>query len=316
MDVTWTSAEDSLPTVHTLPEDGFFPEVGFSEPRSVAQKQKLIRQFFRTEVGCPETKTDPLRGHQPRTVCRQYIHYPRTDFFPRSVFQNLGRLPRNKNWSQISCRKLSFQQNLNKSAGQLSVGCWPTDYTQSADRLLTVSRHITSSRLVSRLSVGELFFTITHSRTKRMRPTRANYDCLVNWFILSTSFILVIWIIFVDWIIGLIRPFRYFVSAGLFVLFMLVGIFEPNRSFATFGLLDTNLHHLTPFTCLIICAKWLHYVDWVICSSFSLKQKYLTRVWDILGVGLTKLFENIHNCTPNDTLVFHMVASFVSPHVP
>ena len=180
-------------------------------------------RFFRTEFGCPEAKTDS------------------------SVFQNWGRLPRNKNWSQISCRKLSFQQNLNKSAGQLSVGCWPTDYTQSADRLLTVSRHITSSRLVSRLSVGELFFTITHSRTKRMRPTRANYGCLVNWFILSTSFILVIWIIFVDWIIGLIRPFRYFVSAGLFVLFMLVGIFEPNRSFATFGLLDTNLHHLTPF---------------------------------------------------------------------
>ena len=46
--------------------------------------------------------------------------------------------------------------------------------------------------------------------------------------------------------------------AGLFVLFMLVGIFEPNRSFVTsnrsfvtsnrsFGLLDANLHHLTPF---------------------------------------------------------------------
>ena len=42
--------------------------------------------------------------------------------------------------------------------------------------------------------------------------------------------------------------------AGLFVLFMLVGIFEPNRSFVTSNrsfvtseLLDANLHHLTPF---------------------------------------------------------------------
>ena len=33
VDVTWTSTEDSLPTVHTLPENGFFAEVGFSEPR-------------------------------------------------------------------------------------------------------------------------------------------------------------------------------------------------------------------------------------------------------------------------------------------
>ena len=32
--------------------------------------------------------------------------------------------------------------------------------------------------------------------------------------------------------------------AGLFVLFKLAGISEPNRSF---GLLDANLHHLTPF---------------------------------------------------------------------
>ena len=98
MDVTWTSAEDSLPTVHTLPEDGFFPEVGFSELSSVAQKQKLIRQFFRTEVGCPETKTDPLRGHQPRTVCRQYIHYsntlPEVGFLePRSVAQKQKLIP-------------------------------------------------------------------------------------------------------------------------------------------------------------------------------------------------------------------------------
>ena len=45
-------------------------------------------------------------------------------------------------------------------------------------------------------------------------------------------------------VIGLFRPFRYLVSAGLFVLFKLAGISEPNRSF---GLLDANLHHLTPF---------------------------------------------------------------------
>ena len=81
--------------------------------------------------------------------------------------------------------------------------------------------------------------------------THANYGCLVTWFILSTSFVSAILIIFVGWVIGLFRPFRYFVSAALFVLFMLVGIFEPNRSFVTsnrsFGLLDANLHHLTPF---------------------------------------------------------------------
>ena len=46
--------------------------------------------------------------------------------------------------------------------------------------------------------------------------------------------------------------------AGLFVLFILVGIFEPNRSFVTsnrsfvtsnrsFVTSDANLHHLTPF---------------------------------------------------------------------
>ena len=58
---------------------------------------------------------------------------------------------------QMSCRKLSFQKNLNKSVGQLSVRCWstvgqlsansrPTDHQQSADRLPTVSRQITNSR--------------------------------------------------------------------------------------------------------------------------------------------------------------------------
>ena len=52
---------------------------------------------------------------------------------------------------QMSCRKLSFQKNLNKSVGQLSVRCWstvgqlsansrPTDRRQSADRLPTVGR--------------------------------------------------------------------------------------------------------------------------------------------------------------------------------
>ena len=72
--------------------------------------------------------------------------------------------------------------------------------------------------------------------------------------ILSTPFISAIWIIFVGWVIGLFRSFRYFILAGLFVLFMLVGIFEPNRSFVTSNrsfvtseLLDANLHHLTPF---------------------------------------------------------------------
>ena len=35
--------------------------------------------------------------------------------------------------------------------------------------------------------------------------------------------------------------------AGLFVLFMLVGIFEPNRSFVTSELLDANLHHFYLF---------------------------------------------------------------------
>ena len=33
-----------------------------------------------------------------------------------------------------------------------------------------------------------------------------------------------------------------------------------------------------PFTCLIICAKWLHYVDWVIFSSLSFKQMYHLRL--------------------------------------
>ena len=58
---------------------------------------------------------------------------------------------------QMACRKLSFQKNLNKSVGQLSVRCWstvgqlsansrPTDHQQSADRLPTVVRQITNSR--------------------------------------------------------------------------------------------------------------------------------------------------------------------------
>ena len=47
---------------------------------------------------------------------------------------------------QMSCRKLSFQKNLNKSVSQLSVRCWSTVGQLSADRLPTVSRQITNSR--------------------------------------------------------------------------------------------------------------------------------------------------------------------------
>ena len=78
---------------------------------------------------------------------------------------------------QMSCRKLSFQKNLNKSVGQLSVRCWstvgqlsadrsPTVGWQSADRLPTVGRQITNSRPTDNQQSancrwGELFFTIT-----------------------------------------------------------------------------------------------------------------------------------------------------------
>ena len=41
---------------------------------------------------------------------------------------------------QMSCRKLSFQKNLNKSVGQLSVRCWSTVGQLSADRLPTVGQ--------------------------------------------------------------------------------------------------------------------------------------------------------------------------------
>ena len=54
----------------------------------------------------------------------------------------------------------------------------------------------------------------------------------------------------IDGVIDLFRPFRYFLLVGLFVLFMLVGLFEPNKSFVTFGLLDTHLHYLIPL-CLL-----------------------------------------------------------------
>ena len=57
-----------------------------------------------------------------------------------------------------------------------------------------------------------------------MRTTLANYGCLVTWFILSTSFISAIWIIFVDWAIC---------------------AFHAGRNISE--LLDANLHHLTPF---------------------------------------------------------------------
>ena len=52
MDVSWTSNEDSLPTVHTLPEDGFFPE-----------------------VGCPETKTDPNWPREKNPSSGSVSHY-------------------------------------------------------------------------------------------------------------------------------------------------------------------------------------------------------------------------------------------------
>ena len=58
---------------------------------------------------------------------------------------------------QMSCRKLSFQENLNKSVSQLLVRCWSTvdqlsanswltDCRQSAERLPTVSQQITNSQ--------------------------------------------------------------------------------------------------------------------------------------------------------------------------
>ena len=71
---------------------------------------------------------------------------------------------------------------------------------------------------------------------------------------LNTSFTSAIWVVlvgaFIDGVIDLFRPFRYFLLVGLFVLFMLVGLFEPNKSFVTFGLLDTHLHYLIPL-CLL-----------------------------------------------------------------
>ena len=52
-----------------------------------------------------------LRGHQLGTVYRQCTHYPRTDFFPRTVFQNLGRLSRNKNWSHRDLSRVPRNKN-------------------------------------------------------------------------------------------------------------------------------------------------------------------------------------------------------------
>ena len=78
------------------------------------------------------------------------------------------------------------------------------------------------SLLVS-LLVGSLVY-LDHSGT-------------LYWLVIKTIRVLCI-----GW---LLRPFGYFVLAGLFVLFMLVGLFEPDRSFVTFGLLDTHLHYLT-----------------------------------------------------------------------
>lgn len=54
---------------------------------------------------------------------------------------------------------------------------------------------------------------------------------MVTWLSLNTSFTSAIWVVlvgaFIDGVIDLFRPFRYFVLVGLFVLFMLVGLFEP-----------------------------------------------------------------------------------------
>ena len=115
-----------------------------------------------------------------------------------------------------------------------------------------------------------------------------------------------IWIIFVGEVIGLFRPFRYFVSAGLFALFMLVGIFGPNRSF--FLPLDYwRLICVTwlLFTHLIICVKWLHYIDWVIFSSLSLLLFALFMLVGIFGPnrsfvtsGHGLLEANLHHLTP------------------
>ena len=46
MDVTWTSTEDSLPTVHTLPEDGFFPEVGCPETKTDADTRPIVGRYI------------------------------------------------------------------------------------------------------------------------------------------------------------------------------------------------------------------------------------------------------------------------------
>lgn len=95
---------------------------------------------------------------------------------------------------------------------------------------------------------------VTRCSTKWKRTSYANYNCLVTWLSLNTSFTSAIWVVlvgaFIDGVIDLFRPFRYFLLVGLFVLFMLVGLFEPNKSFVTFGLLDPHLHYLIPL-CLL-----------------------------------------------------------------
>ena len=48
---------------------------------------------------------------------------------------------------QISCRKLSFQKNLNKSVGQLSVRCWSTVGRQITNSRPTVGEGSCSSQL-------------------------------------------------------------------------------------------------------------------------------------------------------------------------
>lgn len=56
VDVTWKQTDDRLPTVHTLPKHGSFFGGGFSEPRSVVQKQKLIRQRNQSQSVCLTTR--------------------------------------------------------------------------------------------------------------------------------------------------------------------------------------------------------------------------------------------------------------------
>ena len=83
---------------------------------------------------------------------------------------------------QISYRKLSFQKNLNKSVGQLSVRCWSTVGQQSADRSPRVGRQTTNSQLTCNKQSadcwrGELLFTITEFSVIKMPLKPNNVYC-------------------------------------------------------------------------------------------------------------------------------------------